>query len=435
MTAARSPALPAPFAVFFRRRTWGELLYALLGLPFGIAGLVFVVTTLSVSAGLAVTFVGLPLLAITGIAAIALADAVRRTGNALLGTDVAAPSLRPREGRGLLGWIGAQLRNGTAWRARCYLVLKFPLGIASFVLATVFWVEGLGALTYPVWRPFLPCQTGDDGRCHRGTSFGNSYFIDTPWRIIGFAVAGFLLVLAAPWVTRAFVRIDEAALRGLVAPSGRDRRVAELEHSRAAVVDDAAGTLRRIERDLHDGTQARLVSLAMNVGLAREKLAEGADPVQAQQLLDTAHRTAKEAIAEVRDLARGIHPAVLDTGLDAALATLASHSAIPVTVEADVRQRPAPAIETIAYFCAAELLTNAAKHSGARHVLVRAASGSDRLVLTVHDDGHGGATIGGGTGLSGLTERVRTVDGTLTVVSPTGGPTMVTVELPTGLRR
>ncbi len=167
-------------------------------------------------------------------------------------------------------------------------------------------------------------------------------------------------------MTRGIVRLDLAALRALVGLSDSARRVGELERSRAAVVDDAAGTLRRIERDLHDGTQARLVSLAMNVGLAREKLAEGGDPAQAQQLLDTAHRTAKEAIAEVRDLARGIHPAVLDTGLDAALATLAAHSAVPVTVQADLRRRPDRAIETIAYFCAAELLTNAAKHSGAR---------------------------------------------------------------------
>lgn len=302
-------------------------------------------------------------------------------------------------------------------------------------MTTVFWASGLGAVTYPAWRPFLPCQTGTDGACHRGSNFSAGYFIDTPFRIAYFAVAGLALVLAAPWVTRAIVRIDNAALRGLVGPSGRDQRVAELERSRATVVDDAADTLRRIERDLHDGTQATLVSLAMNVGLAREKLAEGGDPAQAQQLLDTAHRTAKEAIAEVRDLARGIHPAVLDTGLDAALATLASHSAIPVTVGADLHDRPEPAIETIAYFCAAELLTNAAKHSGARQILVRAAGDRDRLVLTVHDDGHGGAVVGAGSGLAGLTDRVHTVDGTLTVISPPGGPTMVTVQLPTGLPR
>lgn len=433
--AQMTASLPAPLAVFLRRRTWGELLYALLGLPLGIAGFTFVVTTVSVSAGLAVTFVGLPLLAVAGIVAKYGADGIRRTANRLTAARVAGRPIGPRPARGTLAWIGAQLKDGAAWKARVYLVLKLPLGIGSFVMATVFWVQGLGALSYPIWRPFLPCQTGSDGVCHRGSNFGAGYFIDTPFRIAYFALAGLLMLLAAPWVTHAMLRLDQAALRGLVGPSGRDKRVAELERSRATVVDDAADTLRRIERDLHDGTQARLVSLAMNVGLAREKLAEGGDPAQAQQLLDTAHRTAKEAIAEVRDLARGIHPAILDTGLDAALATLASHSAVPVTIEADLRDRPEPAIETIAYFCAAELLTNAAKHSGARQILVRAASDRDRLVLTVHDDGHGGAVIGAGSGLAGLTDRVHTVDGTLTVVSPPGGPTMVTVQLPTGLRR
>ena len=433
MTAAS--ALPAPLAVFVQRRTWGELLYALLGLAFGIAGFTFVVTTVSVSVGLAVTFVGLPLLAGTGIVAVALADAVRRTANALTGADIAGRPLRPPAGTGLLGWLGAQLRNGAAWKARGYLVLKLPLGIATFVLATVFWVYGLGALSYPIWRPFLPCQTGDDGRCHRGTSFGSTYFIDTPGRIVMFAFAGALLTLCAPWVTRGIVRVDLASLRALVGLSDRARRVGELERSRAAVVDDAAGTLRRIERDLHDGTQARLVALAMNVGLAREKLAEGGDPAQAQHLLDTAHRTAKEAIAEVRDLARGIHPAVLDTGLDAALATLAAHSAIPVTVRADLQRRPDRAIETIAYFCAAELLTNAAKHSGAAAVTVSAVARGSRLVLSVRDDGRGGAVVGAGTGLAGLAERVRAVDGALVVDSPTGGPTEVTVDLPMELTR
>ncbi|HEY8302828.1 MAG TPA: sensor domain-containing protein [Jatrophihabitans sp.] len=428
-------AMPAPFAVFISRRTWSELLYALLGLPFGIAGFTFVVTTLSVSVGLAVTFVGLPLLAGTGIAAVALADAVRRSANALAGADVAGRSLRPPPGNGVLSWIGAQLRNGDAWKARTYLVLKLPLGIASFVVATVFWAYGLGALSYAVWRPFLPCQTGADGRCHRGASLGSAYFIDTSGRIVLFAIIGVVLILCAPWVTRGIVRVDHAALRALVGVSNTARRVGELERSRAAVVDDAAGTLRRIERDLHDGTQARLVSLAMNVGLAREKLAEGGDPARAQELLDTAHRTAKEAIAEVRDLARGIHPAVLDTGLDAAIATLASHSAIPVTVQAGLHRRPDRAIETIAYFCTAELLTNAAKHSGANAVTVHAATRGSRLVVSVGDDGRGGAVVGAGTGLAGLAERVRAVDGSLTVDSPTGGPTEVTVDLPMELPR
>jgi signal transduction histidine kinase len=426
-------SLPAPIAVFAARRTWSELLYAVLGLPLGIAGFTYTVTTLSVSAGLAITFVGLPLLAVTGLIGKEGADLIRRLGNTLAGADVSG---RPRERRArqnLMGWLGTQLRDGAAWRARIYLILKLPLGIGTFVVAMVFWVYGLGWLTYPAWRPFLGCNTDSKGVCHHALGVANDWYVDNPTRIAVFAVGGALLTLAAPWVTRAVVRIDVAALRGLLGPSDRDLRVAELERSRAVAVDDAATTLRRIERDLHDGTQARLVALAMNVGLAKEKLAEGGDPEQAQALLNTAHITAKEAIAEVRDLARGIHPPVLDAGLDAALATLASHSAIPVHVHTSLPQRPDAAIETMAYFCAAELLTNAVKHSGARTIGVSVRADAGRLVLAVHDDGRGGAHVGGGTGLSGLLERVRTVDGTMTVASPTGGPTDVTVELPMGL--
>jgi signal transduction histidine kinase len=168
----------------------------------------------------------------------------------------------------------------------------------------------------------------------------------------------------------------------------------------------------------------------MNVGLAREKLAEGGDPAEASRLLDAAHTTAKQAIVELRDLARGIHPPVLDAGLDAALATLAAHSAVPVTLRTAIRDRPEPAIETMAYFCAAELLTNVAKHSGARTAVVEAHTAGGRLRLTVGDDGRGGAYLGGGTGLAGLADRVATVDGSLSVESPAGGPTTVTVDVP-----
>jgi signal transduction histidine kinase len=206
--------------------------------------------------------------------------------------------------------------------------------------------------------------------------------------------------------------------------------VADLELTRAHAVDDSAATLRRIERDLHDGTQARLVALAMNVGLAKEKLAEGGDPTEAAALLERAHTTAKEAIVELRDLARGIHPPVLDTGLDAALSTLVVHSAVPAHLQTAISVRPSPALETIAYFCAAELLTNVAKHSGATKATVDVRTIGGQLRVQVFDDGRGGAALGTGTGLTGLRERVHTVDGRLSVSSPAGGPTVVTVDLP-----
>ena len=214
------------------------------------------------------------------------------------------------------------------------------------------------------------------------------------------------------------------------------RRVHELEQSRANLVEDSAARLRRIERDLHDGAQAQMVAVAMKLGLAREKLGGAIDGTmqpdleRVLELVDAAHRGAKEAIAELRDLARGIHPSVLDHGLGTALTTLAARSDVPVELVMDLPERPSAAIETIAYFCAAELLTNVAKHSGARHATLAAVRVPGLLQVRVSDDGSGGARLGARGGLAGIAERVKTVDGKLQVNSPSGGPTVVTVELP-----
>jgi signal transduction histidine kinase len=424
-----SVALPRALSIFAERRTWGELLYAVVGLPIGVALFAFTVTTVSFSAGMLVTFVGLPLLAVTGLISRTLGQMSRRLANRLAGGDVPPPQTF-HANPGLLGWIGSCLTDGTAWRARLYSVLKLPLGVATFLTATFFVSYGIGGVSYAIWRPFLPCNKSPDGVCHHGVGLTSNYYLDTPLRVVLTTVAGALILLAAPWAIRAVVSVDRALVRPLLGPTANHRRVAELERSRSVAVDDAATTLRRIERDLHDGTQARLVALAMNVGLAKEKLAEGLDRGEAQRLLDTAHQTAKQAIAEVRDLARGIHPPVLDAGLDAALATLAANSAVPVTVTTRLETRPAPAIETIAYFCAAELLTNVAKHSGGSHAELTVGSDPGGLVFLVRDNGAGGARVGGGTGLPGLIERVNTVDGTLTMDSPPGGPTTVTIHLP-----
>jgi signal transduction histidine kinase len=208
------------------------------------------------------------------------------------------------------------------------------------------------------------------------------------------------------------------------------RRVDVLETTRAGAVDAQGEELRRIERDLHDGAQARLVALAMNLGMAEQKLAT--DPEGAQQLVTEARLGLADALRELRDLARGIHPPVLtDRGLGAALASLADRSALPVTVDAELHERLAPNVETAAYFVAAEAVTNAAKHSGATHVDVRVRRAGDVLELEVADDGAGGADPDGG-GLTGLRRRVEALDGRLAVTSPPGGPTTVRAELPCG---
>ena len=213
-------------------------------------------------------------------------------------------------------------------------------------------------------------------------------------------------------------------------------RVRELEQSRAHAVDDSAARLRQIERDLHDGAQAQMVAVTMKLGLAMKKLGrmvDGTGQTDLDRVLDlvaAAHRGAKEAITELRDLARGIHPPVLDHGLGAALTTLAARSDLPVELVLDLPERPSAAIETIAYFCAAELVANVAKHSGAGHATLEAAHVPGLLRVRVSDDGSGGARVEARGGLAGLAERVRTVDGRLQISSPPAGPTVVTVELP-----
>ena len=215
------------------------------------------------------------------------------------------------------------------------------------------------------------------------------------------------------------------------------RRVQELERSRTSLVDDSAARLRQIERDLHDGAQAQMVAVTMKLGLAVKKLGGMTDGTgqtdldRALELVVAAHRGAKEAIAELRDLCRGIHPTVLDQGLGIALATLAARSDLPVETVIDLPERPSAAIETIAYFCAAELLTNVTKHSGAQHATLEAVHVPGlQLRVRVSDDGCGGAQAGARGGLAGLADRIRTVDGRLQLSSPPGGPSVVTVELP-----
>ena len=223
------------------------------------------------------------------------------------------------------------------------------------------------------------------------------------------------------------LEVERDAQARIAAAAQRER---ELTERRARVVDEAEARLRGIERNLHDGAQVRLAALAMTLGEIKENLERSADPTGTIELASAAHRSAKETLAELRDLARGIHPAVLDRGLPAALAVLAEASAVPAVATVDMTRRPSPAIEAIAYYCAAELLANVAKHAGAGRASISVRELDGRLVMRVTDDGVGGARLKPGGGLAGLDDRVQTVDGRLSLQSPPGGPTVVTVELP-----
>jgi signal transduction histidine kinase len=200
---------------------------------------------------------------------------------------------------------------------------------------------------------------------------------------------------------------------------------------RTAAVDAAEAERRRIERDLHDGAQQRLVSLAMDLGMATERFDE--DPDGARHLVEQAHGEALAALTELRDLVRGLHPAIIeDRGLDAALSAVVARVPVPVDLQVDVGDRPSAPVESAAYFVVAEALTNVTRHAEASRVSVAIARRGDRLAIDVTDDGVGGADPARGSGLKGLEERVRSLDGWMTVLSPEGGPTTVLVELPCG---
>ncbi|MDX3530712.1 sensor domain-containing protein, partial [Streptomyces sp. ID05-39B] len=409
----RRHRLPAVLRAPVEARAWREFTYVLLSLPISIVLFTFAVTMLSVGAGLLVTFLGVPVLAAGLAACRGLGSVERARARGLLGLDVAAPEpLRPR-GKGAMSWMGAVLRSGTSWRHVLYAVLHMPWAVFSFTVAITFWVSGWATLTYPLWFWLFPLYGGQDGLQLYGDD-GHRVYLDNPFEITVTALLGLLITLATPWIVRALTTVDRVMVHGLLGPSRLASRVVELESDRGVVVDTAAADLRRIERDLHDGAQARLVALAMDLGLAKEKLRE--DPREAARMVDEAHGEVKTALQELRDLARGIHPAVLtDRGLDAALSSVASRCTVPVQVEVDLVERPAAAIEGIAYFTVSELLQNVSKHSGARSAAVDVWRVEERLMVQVSDDGVGGADASGGSGLAGLAGRLDAVDGILVV--------------------
>jgi signal transduction histidine kinase len=417
-------------------RTARQYLYALVCAPLGIAGLVYAVVTLAVGGALSFTFIGLPLIATAIFLAKKFGGVQRRLARTLLGVDIEAPhqNTRWQSAHGLLAKLGAALGDLAAWRAQAYLLVRAPLGVAYIMTLVLGVVEGLGMVLYPVWWSLFDPENKDSHGVahHSAIQFGSFYFDSWPRAFLATAM-GVVAVYAGVWLLKFWLWLDTLLMKSLLGPTRSEVRVEELTVSRAAAVDDSAARLRRIERDLHDGAQAQLVALAMQLGEAKENLdATGAelDLVETRALIDTAHRNAKQAINELRDLARGIHPAALDNGLRDALGTLAARSAMPVTVNVALAERPDRAIETIAYFCAAELLTNAVKHAAPSRAALSVVQEDGGLTLTVEDDGRGGARVGYGGGLAGLLDRVRTVEGSLAVDSPQGGPTRVVVKLP-----
>jgi signal transduction histidine kinase len=412
-------------------RTWLAIIHLLSGWFIGLAAFAVIVATVPLGfALLVIALSGVVVFWVVLLLCGQLARAERRRFEVLLGAHIPAP---PAVGRPAGGWRHGWRRGWRGfwrpfgaldtWKQFLYALIRFPLSTAEATILVVVWSTGLAMLALPGYAWLLP----------RGSTLWSTATPAprNPPEVAAVAIGGLILLLAAPQVTRALAIADTAVARFLLGSQDRSAlqaRIGELERSRARVVDSAEAERRRIERDLHDGAQQRLVALAMDLGRARARFAD--DPEAARAIVDQAHAEAKEALVELRNLVRGVHPPVLtDRGLDAALSGLAALSPVPVTVTVDVPRRPPASIEAIAYFVVAEALTNVAKHSRAAAAQVRVERHGDTLGIVIRDDGIGGADPAG-QGLSGLADRVAGVDGRLSVDSPPGGGTVIKVELP-----
>jgi signal transduction histidine kinase len=419
----------------FARRTWSEFAFMTIGFPLAAMGMAFVGVTMFAGLFLTITFFGLAIVALSVRGSRGIGGIHRQLAHGLLGEEIEDPEpFVPRHG--FLGWLQSTLRDRTGWRAMAYIAIKVPLAVLGVLTAFAVWWDAFFCITFPLWG-------GTESRTQvfglPRVFFGSGFFSNNQsgfWHGLGTFVIGIFLFFAAPWCVRAVVVLDRLSMRALLSPDPIAVRVRSLEQARAQTVDSSAATMRRIERDLHDGTQAQLVALAMRLGMAKEKLAAGdqLELDQVRRLVDDAHRGAKEAIVDLRDIARGIHPPALDIGLEGALSTLAARCTVPTELTLSINDRPTPAIEAIAYFCVAELLANVTQHAKASRASVTCTGQGGWLRVVVRDDGLGGASLSrlgsSSSGLTGLTDRVHAVDGRLGIVSPPRGPTVVTVDLP-----
>ncbi|WP_328476709.1 sensor histidine kinase [Actinoplanes sp. NBC_00393] len=386
---------------------WRSLAYLLGGALIGAATILAVVGLLLAGTVLSVLVVGFAGYIATVLSGIVVARVERRRLR-LVDLDELPDPHQPPPRAGLRAWLNLRLREQATWR---------ELGYAMISAGVLCWMDALvvGGTAYAV-----------------AVTLGGPYFIsDEPLsNTVWFTLLGIPLTIVLAYPITAWAGARAAMARAILAPrtDDTDARLVEVTRSRARLVDAFEVERRRIERDLHDGAQQRLVALSMQLGLARLELPPG---TPAADSVAAAHDLAKQALTDLRELIRGVHPQVLtDRGLAAAIGEVASTAPLPVDLNVRLPGRLPAAIEVTAYFVVAEALTNVAKHSGAQRAAIRAWITDGRLVLDVSDDGRGGADPAGGSGLVGLADRVSVLDGTVTLSSPAGGPTLVRVEIP-----
>jgi signal transduction histidine kinase len=406
-------------------RTYLATLDLWLDLAFGVLWFTLFTIGITFGLGMLITLIGLPILIATFLVARAGAWFERRRVHLLLRTEIDDPTSRRRpKSDGIFQKLFAPFQDRTTWKELVYLWLVQPLlSIVNFTVSVTAWAVPLWAITVPIYAIEWPGSAPElwDGRR-----------LDTLGETLPLTAVGLLLLPLVPWIIRGLAHVDAAIARALLSPSRQDEleeKIGTLRETQARSVDIAMADRRQIERDLHDGAQQRLLALGMNLGMALEKFEN--EPDEARGLVDDAHRELQRAVVELRNLARGVHPAVLtDRGLDPALSALAARSPVPVRLDVQLPERPPASVEATAYFIVAEALTNAARYAEATAVDVRLRLIGDSLRVEVVDNGVGGAELRPDGGLAGLADRASSLEGSLRVTSPLGGPTVIAAELP-----
>jgi signal transduction histidine kinase len=404
--------------------TWWTLSHLVTDVVVGTITFSVVITLLATTLGLLITFfLAIPVFWLLMVVSRGFAHLERSRAAALLGLELADP-VPPLQSDAWWRRLLERAKSGARWKEVGYLLLLLPLGVLNIVVVLAAWCGSLALLTLPLYVSALPDGTA------------KFWFFDVAaggdaWLV---ALVGLLgLVLLAPWVTVVLGRLDVVTCSWFLGPDERaaqEARVRAAESGRVAAVDSAEAERRRIERDLHDGAQQRLVSLAMELGATREHF-DDEDKEAIRTRVVHAHEEAKAALQELRDLVRGIHPVILeDRGLDAALSAVVARAPIPVSLEVHVDPRPPAEVESAAYFVVSEALTNVARHSGATNAAVSLTSAGDVLVVEVRDNGSGGVDATAGTGLAGLEDRAASLGGSINLDSPPGGPTILRAVLP-----
>ncbi|PZG17856.1 histidine kinase [Nonomuraea aridisoli] len=393
--------------------TWRAAPYLVVSGVFGLAWFVVLGVVVPASISLSVVWVGVPLMMAAMLMWRGGAKLERRLLRAALGLRIADP-YRERPGRGLGAHLRWLLTDSATWQDLGYLLMLFPLGAVEAALSVALWTTTALLIVQPVLFSL-----------YVGAGVQTVFTIDNGPGTLAATLGGMLLLVLSAYAVRGMGWLHGTLATVLLGGNQEER----LRASRARGIDAAEAERRRIERDLHDGAQQRLLSVAVDLGRAQAKF--DSDPGEARALIAQAHAGTKAAIVELRDLARGIHPAILsDRGLDAALSGLAARAPIRVDVSVEVDERPPAAVESIAYFVVAETLANMAKHSGATEASVSVVRDHRGVVVDVWDNGVGGARLVPGGGLAGLADRAATIDGVLVLHSPVGGPTLVRAELP-----